>query len=97
MVVDGSLSEQQELLLFKACKDKGGTLPVKMAEDLYSSHSSARSAIDKLRLFDYVELQTPGYFKVVKLPSHLKRELEGLSDSDGSEDDDGSDFVAEPV
>lgn len=100
--MDKSLSEQQEMLLFKACKDKGGTLPVKMAEDLYSSKSSARSAIDKLRMFGYIELKTPGYFSVVKLPSSIKRELKALDSEDSlddvdSGDDSGSEFVAEPV
>jgi len=78
--MDRSLSEQQEMLLFKAVKDRAGTLPVKLAEDMYGSKSSARSAVDKLRLFGYVELKTPGYFKVVKLPSHLKQELKLLQD-----------------
>jgi len=99
--MDKSLSEQQELLLYKACKDKNGTLPVRMAEQMYSSKSSARSAIDKLRLYDYVELQTPGYFRVVKLPSHLKEELKSMSKeseaSDDGEGSSGSEFVAEPV
>lgn len=101
--MDKSLSEMQEMLLFKACKDKGGTLPVRMAEQMYSSKSSARSAIDKLRLYGYVELQTPGYFKIVKLPRNVKRELKSMesdsddSDSDEVEKDGGSEFVAEPV
>jgi len=99
--VDKSLSEQQEQLLFMACKNNGGRLPVKMATDLYSSKSSAKSALNKLRLFDYIELETPGYFEVVKLPHNVKRELSDLQDSgsddDGSEGDEGSEFVAEPV
>lgn len=99
--MDKSLSETQEMLLFKACKDKGGTLPVSMAESMYSSKSSARSAIDKLRLYDYIELQTPGYFRVVKLPSHVKKELKSLEKSseasDESSDSSESEFVAKPV
>lgn len=90
-----SLSEQQEMLLFKACKDRNGVLPVQMAEDMYSSKSSARSAIDKLRLWDYISLKTPGYFKVEKLPHSVKRELKNMQD-DGS-DEDESEYVAEPV
>lgn len=99
--MDKSLSETQEMLLFKACKDKGGTLPVTMAESMYSSKSSARSAIDKLRLYDYVELKTPGYFRVIKLPSNIKNELKSLDDGSESDDDSSdsseSEFVAEPV
>ena len=89
--MDKSLSEQQEMLLFKAVKDRGGTLPVKLAENMYSSKSSARSAVDKLRLFGYVELKTPGYFRVVKLPTHLKQELKSLQNQEqGREEKGGS-------
>lgn len=83
--MDKSLSEQQEMLLYRAAKKNGGTLSVSMAEKVYSSKSSARSAIDKLRLFDYIELKTPGYFEIVKLPAGLKQELE----ADDSEESEG--------
>jgi hypothetical protein len=95
--MDKSLSEQQEMLLLQACKENGGTLPVSMAEGIYSSKSSAKSAIQKLKLFDYIELRTPGYFEVVKLPSHLKQELKEIQKDDGTDgsEDDSSEFVAE--
>lgn len=74
--MDLSISDQQEMLLFKACKDYSGVLPVRLAEDMYSSKSSARSAVDKLRMAGFIELKTPGYFEVVKVTSDIKRELE---------------------
>jgi len=88
--MDKSLSEQQEMLLYRAAKKNGGTLSVSMAEKVYSSKSSARSAIDKMRLFDYIELRTPGYFEIVKLPANLKQELKA-DESDSV--DDGTDAV----
>jgi hypothetical protein len=88
--MDKSLSEQQEMLLYRAAKKNGGTLSVSMAESIYSSKSSARSAIDKMRLFDYIELKTPGYFEIVKMPAGLKQELKA-EESDSV--DDGGDAV----
>lgn len=82
--MDKSLTEKEEMLLYRAAKKNGGTLSVSMAEAMYSSKSSARSAIDKMRLFDYLELKTPGYFTIVKLPANLKQELKA-GDSEGSD------------
>lgn len=73
--MDLSLSEQQEMLLYKALKDHQGTLPVRMARDMYSSKSSAHSALDKLKLAGFIDFKTPGYFKVVKIPHGVKKEL----------------------
>lgn len=90
--MDKSLTEQQEMLLYRAAKENGGTLSVSMAESMYSSKSSARSAIDKMRLFDYIELKTPGYFRIVKLPADLKHELEA---EDSEEDVDSVEYQAQ--
>jgi hypothetical protein len=95
--MDKSLSEQQEQLLFMACKSNGGVLPVKMATDLYSSKSAAKSALNKLRLFDYISLKTPGYFEVDKLPRGVKQELKELQDNSSEDKQDDKDFVSEPV
>lgn len=92
--MDRSLSEQQETLLFMAVKNNGGIVSMQMAEQLYSSKSSAKSAVNKLRMFDYVELKTPGYFRVVKLPRSVKEEIEKMN---GDEEEDSSEFEAEPV
>lgn len=76
--MDSSLSEQQELLLFKACKDLDGVVTRDLAERMYSSKSSAKSAIKKLELFDYIELTAPGHWRVTKLPNDVKRELKAI-------------------
>ena len=61
--------------MYKAIKDYGGTLPVRVARDMYSSKSSAHSALDKLKMADFIEFKTPGYFKVIKIPYGVKKEL----------------------
>lgn len=99
--MDSGLSENQELLLFKACKDRQGTVNRELAERMYSSKSSAKSAIKKLELFDYLELTAPGVWKVTKLPNDVKRELKAVHDE--ADDDekapeerhDSSDFEIE--
>lgn len=82
-----------------AVKNNRGIVSMQMAEQLYSSKSSAKSAVNKLRMFDYVELKTPGFFEIVKLPYSVKKELPS-NDEDGDDsggEDEGSEFVAEPV
>jgi len=73
--MDSSLSEKQELLLFKACKEKEGVVTKYLAEKMYGSSATAKSAIEKLELFNYIESTAPGTYKVVKLPNDVKREL----------------------
>jgi len=86
--MDLSLSEQQEMLLYKAVKDYKGTLPVRVARDMYSSKSAAHSALDKLKMADFIEFKTPGYFKVVKIPHSVKKELpEDIRSKIGSSSD----------
>jgi hypothetical protein len=43
-----------------------------------------------MRLFDYIELKTPGYFEIVKLPAGLKQELKA---EESENVDDGTDTV----
>lgn len=76
--MNSNLSNEQELLLLKACKDNGGVLTKQLASSMYSQNSTAKSAIQKLELFDYVELKRPGAWKVVKLPNDIKRELKSM-------------------
>jgi len=73
--MDLGISEQQEMLLFKACKEHNGILPVSLARSMYSSKSAAHSAIDKLELAGYIERHAPGYWKVVKVTNDIKSEL----------------------
>ena len=74
--MDSNLSKEQEMLLFKACKDNDGVLSIHLARQMYSSNNTAKSAINKLELFDFIEQSSPGYWKVVKLPNDIKRELD---------------------
>lgn len=78
--MDSALSEQQEMLLFKACKDNRGVVSRNLAERMYSSKSSAKSAVQKLEVFDYIQLTSPGHWKVVKLPNDIKRELKAIQE-----------------
>jgi len=78
--MDSSLSENQELLLFKACKDNNGVVTRDLAERMYSSKSSAKSAIKKLELFDHIEYSAPGVWKVTEVPRDVKQELKHVMD-----------------
>jgi len=99
--MDSGLSEKQELLLFKACKDKNGVVTKYLAEKMYGSPASAKSAIEKLELFEYIESTAPGTYKVVKLPNDVKRELKNVLQDNGEENkapekrEDSSDFEIE--
>lgn len=83
--MDSSLSENQELLLFKACKDNNGVVTRDLAERMYSSKSSAKSAIKKLELFDHIEYSAPGVWKVSKIPTDVKQELKQVMDNTETE------------
>ena len=91
------VSEQQELLLLKACQN-GGQFSIGLAEQLYSSKNSAKNAVTKLEVLGFIENTAPGYFKVVKVTSDVKQELshQGEEKETGSEGT-GSGFVKEPV
>jgi len=91
--MDLGISEQQEMLLFKACKDHNGVLPVSLARSMYSSKSSAHGAIDKLELAGYVERHAPGYWKVVKVTNDIKRELKQFEESEESEEHGSKDLT----
>jgi hypothetical protein len=96
------ISEQQELLLLKACQNDG-QFSISLAEQLYSSKQSARSAVQKLEVLGYIENTAPGYFKVEKVTRDVREHLDDSKDKDGSGSDadgsksEGSEFVKEPV
>jgi len=81
--MDRSLSEQQKLLLFDACKDKDGILSMEFARERYSSKKAAKNAVTKMESFKYIEMTSPGYWKVVKLPNDVKRELKDVLGGEG--------------
>lgn len=93
--MDLGISEQQELLLYKACEEYNGRLKIGLARNMYSSKNSAHSAIDKLELAGYIERVTPGVWKVIKVTDDIKQELKqrgSESESSKSEviDDSGN-------
>ena len=63
------------MLLWKGAVDRNGVVSIQMAEQLYSSKSSAKSAIQKLELLDYIERTSPGYWKIKKMPDDLKKQV----------------------
>jgi len=63
------------MLLFKGAQ-QGGKISITMAENLYSSKSSAKSAITSLEFQGFVERDVPGFFKIKKLPREIKERLE---------------------
>jgi len=73
--------------LYKAVRNHNGVLPVKLAESMYSSKSTAHSAIDKLELAGYIERKTPGYWKVVKITEDIKQEIKHERQSSGDSGD----------
>lgn len=93
--MEEKLSETQELLLWKACKERQGTVSISLAKRMYSSKSSAKSAIQKLELFDYIESTAPGHWKVIKLPRDVKKQLKEQQenkDEDNEEDKKKSEY-----
>lgn len=87
--MDLSLTEKQEILLYKACKNHGGTLSIRLAKSTYSSGNSAKRAIDKLKMNDYITQISPGYWRVEKVTDDVEQELRQL-DKFSSEEDSGS-------
>ncbi len=85
--MDLSLSEKQEILLYKACKDRGGKLSIHLARSTYSSDNSAKSAIDKLKMMNYIEQISPGYWQVKKVTDDIKAEIGQRQDSSEQETD----------
>jgi hypothetical protein len=79
------------MLLFQGAKSNG-KVGIEMAENLYSSKSSAKSAITSLEFQGYLEKDVPGFFEIVKLPRSVKNRLEELE-----EEDEDSDYVEESV
>lgn len=75
MVLKAEISEQMEMLLWKGAVDRNGVVSIEMAKQLYSSKSSAKSAIQKLELLDYIERTSPGYWKIKKMPDDLKKQV----------------------
>lgn len=73
--MDRTPSEQQELLLLKACKDNHGTLTMELARRLYSSNNSAKSAVQKLEALDYIERNGVGAFKVIQVTKDVEEML----------------------
>lgn len=73
--MDLSISEQQEILLYKAVKDYDGVVSISLAKSMYSSSTTAKKAIDKLKLAGYIEYKTPGYWDVVKVTQDVKEEI----------------------
>lgn len=65
-------SEQQELLLLKACREYDGRLPMSLARQLYSSNNSAKNAVTKLEALGYIERTSPGYWKIIKVTDDVK-------------------------
>lgn len=86
--MDLNISEQQEIMLYKAVKDNNGVLSAKMAESMYSSKSTAHSAIDKLELAGYIERYTPGYWKVVKVTHDVKEEIKQAEEQEEQEQEE---------
>lgn len=80
--MDTSPSEQQELLLLKACKDNHGTLTMELARRLYSSNNSAKSAVQKLEALDYIERKGVGAFQVVQVTRDVKEMLKDQKHSE---------------
>lgn len=96
--MDLSISEQQEILLYKACKEHNGRLPVELARGMYSSKNTAHSAIDKLELAGYIEFETPGVWSVVKVTDDIKEELKNYrGQSSDVEEDDSAEVESNPA
>jgi len=79
-----SLSQQQENLLLMAAKKKNGRISMQFAESMYSSSNSAKSAIQTLELYDYVERVAPGVWKIVKMPEDTMKKYKASSDDESN-------------
>lgn len=80
------ISEQQELLLLKACQN-GGQFSMNLAEQLYSSKQAAQSAVQKLEVLGFVENSAPGVFKVVQVTEDVKKHYKGSVDNSSGKDE----------
>jgi len=70
--MDTTPSEQQELLLLKACRERHGRISMTLAKQLYSSKNSAKNAVTKLEALNYIERTAPGQFKVIKVTNDVR-------------------------
>lgn len=87
-----TLSDEKKLLLLKA-HENNGKLKMSMANQLYSSKSSAKSAVSSLEFKGYIERDVPGVFRVVKVPESVERRVQDKREREKSE----SDFEKEAV
>lgn len=83
-----NLSEQQELLLYKACKDNNGTVTMELARRMYSSKNSAKSAVQKLQVLGFIEQSGIGAFKVTKLTTDVEEELAHIQEQEQKNDEE---------
>lgn len=67
------LSDEQRLLLLKGALGSG-KVSMSMASSLYSSKSTAKSALSTLEFKGYIEPDVPGHFRIKKLPESVKEE-----------------------
>lgn len=75
-----SLSDEKKLLLMKAVENDG-KLKMSMAKQLYSSKSTAKSALSTLEFRGFLERDVPGVFKVVKVPDSVEQRLREKQES----------------
>jgi len=59
---------------------------MEFARSRYSSKSAAKNAVTKMESFNYIQLTSPGHWKVVKLPNDVKRELKQVMGDGDSKD-----------
>jgi len=87
--MDTSLTEKQELILYKAVKDNNGVVQMSTAQAFYSSDNSARNALRRLSTLGFIEKKhnRVNQFDVVDLPREVGEELDH---------DDNADFEIEP-
>ncbi|WP_157573593.1 hypothetical protein [Haloplanus natans] len=69
--MDTSLSKKQKLLLLKGAKNNG-IITKRLAEEIYSSWSQGKSAIEKLEALDFIERSHPGVWRVKKAIDDVK-------------------------
>jgi len=103
--MDLNISEQQEMLLLRACQNNHGTLTIETARKLYSSKNSAKSAVQKLESLGYIEKSGIGAFKVKRVTRDVEDLLEDEQFSEDSDEENGeasdnkssSDYVTQTV
>lgn len=87
-----TLSDEKKLLLMKAVENDG-RVKMSMAKQLYSSRSTAKSAISTLEFKGYLERDVPGVFKVVKIPDSVEQRIRERQEEEQVEEE----FEKEPV